>query len=116
MGCSQRDEPAAGQPLLFHQISYRRGTVYSARMSSDGKTIVYSAAWDGKPHSDLCCQQRISLNRALWTSSKLILLSVSSSGQLAILTGAKPLDHFRIWARWLPCPSAAARLGKFSRM
>jgi serine/threonine protein kinase len=32
---------------LFRPITYRRGTVYTARFTTDGTSIVYSAAWDG---------------------------------------------------------------------
>jgi eukaryotic-like serine/threonine-protein kinase len=31
----------------FRQLTFRRGTVSSARFTPDGQTIVYSAAWDG---------------------------------------------------------------------
>jgi serine/threonine protein kinase/Tol biopolymer transport system component len=77
----------------FHQVSYRRGTVYSARMSSDGKTVVYSAAWDGKPVQLYVASNEFPESRPLDVKQS-VLLSVSSSGELAILTGAKPLDHF----------------------
>src|SRR2546422_3466394 len=31
----------------FRQLTFRRGTVYSARFASDGQTVVYAAAWEG---------------------------------------------------------------------
>ena len=34
---------------LFRQMTFRRGTVYTARFSVDGSGIVYSAEWDGQP-------------------------------------------------------------------
>ena len=37
----------SSQPV-YHQLTYRRGTVYSARFAPDGQTIIYGAAWDGK--------------------------------------------------------------------
>ncbi len=33
----------------FHQLTFRRGGVVSARFTPDGKTVVYGAAWDGDP-------------------------------------------------------------------
>jgi eukaryotic-like serine/threonine-protein kinase len=33
----------------FTRLAYRRGSVWSARFSSDGQTVIYSAAWDGSP-------------------------------------------------------------------
>jgi Tol biopolymer transport system component len=41
-----RRQGQASQPL-YHQLTYRRGTVYAARFAPDGQTIIYSAAWDG---------------------------------------------------------------------
>src|SRR5438128_925577 len=35
------------QPTEFRQLTFRRGTIYSARFSSDGQTVVYAAAWEG---------------------------------------------------------------------
>jgi Tol biopolymer transport system component len=33
----------------FHRITFRRGFINSARFASDGQTIAYAAAWDGRP-------------------------------------------------------------------
>jgi WD40 repeat protein/predicted Ser/Thr protein kinase len=41
--------PAASVVPTFTRLSFRRGAVWSARFSSDGQTIIYSAAWDGRP-------------------------------------------------------------------
>ena len=30
-----------------------RGTIYSARLSSDGQTVVYAAAWEGAPRPEI---------------------------------------------------------------
>ena len=36
------------RPLpVYHQVTFRRGTVTAARFAPDGGTLVYSAAWDG---------------------------------------------------------------------
>ena len=34
---------------VYHPLTFRRGIVHSARFAPDGKTIIYSAAWEGKP-------------------------------------------------------------------
>src|SRR5579863_9294272 len=36
-------------PPLFHQLTFRRGSIESARFAPDGQTILYSAAWQGNP-------------------------------------------------------------------
>ena len=32
---------------VYHQVTFRRGTVSAARFAADGGTLVYSASWDG---------------------------------------------------------------------
>src|SRR6058998_247270 len=36
-------------PPLYRQLTFRRGSIRSARFAPDGQTILYSAAWQGKP-------------------------------------------------------------------
>jgi eukaryotic-like serine/threonine-protein kinase len=37
-------------PLLtYHQLTFDRGLVYAARFSPDGRSIYYSASWNGQP-------------------------------------------------------------------
>jgi Tol biopolymer transport system component len=36
-------------PPSFQQLTFRRGELYSARFAPDGQTVIYAAAWDGKP-------------------------------------------------------------------
>ncbi len=43
-----RKAPAATVPL-FRRLSFRRGTIYSARFTPDGKSLIYGAEWEGKP-------------------------------------------------------------------
>jgi eukaryotic-like serine/threonine-protein kinase len=76
-----------------HQVSYRRGTVYSARLSSDGKTIFYTAAWDGGPVQIYVASNEFPESRTIDVKQG-VVLSVSSSGELAVLTSARPIDHF----------------------
>src|SRR6266536_967295 len=33
----------------FQRLTFRRGYIFSARFAPDGRTVVYGAAWDGKP-------------------------------------------------------------------
>ncbi len=36
-------------PPTYRQLTFRGGTIRMARFAPDGKTIVYSAAWEGNP-------------------------------------------------------------------
>jgi Tol biopolymer transport system component len=37
----------------FRQLSFRRGSIYSARFASDGQTVVYAAAWEGASRPEI---------------------------------------------------------------
>ncbi len=42
--------PRVSQPTLsFHRLTYRPGNILDGRFSPDGKTVVYSASWEGAP-------------------------------------------------------------------
>ena len=70
-------------PPSFHQLTFRRGELVSARFAPDGQTILYSAAWDGKP-------MEIFQNRRERPESRPFglvgadVLSISRSGEMAI--------------------------------
>jgi len=36
-------------PPVFRQLTFRRGLLNSARFTDDGQTVVFGAAWEGKP-------------------------------------------------------------------
>jgi Tol biopolymer transport system component len=76
-------------PPLFRQLTFRRGTIFSARFAPDGHTIVYGAYWDGRP------VQLFSMRPESPESSPLPLpgadiLSISSAGEMALLLGRQP--------------------------
>jgi hypothetical protein len=39
--------PAA--PPFYHQLTFERGLIYSARFAPDGRSVYYSASWNGQP-------------------------------------------------------------------
>ena len=49
----------------YHPLTFRRGIVHSARFAPDGKTMIYSAAWEGKP-LDLYTTRPEVRNRNRW--------------------------------------------------
>src|SRR4029077_16292069 len=71
-------------PPIYHRLTFRRGAVYSARFAPDGHTIVYSAAWDGKPAEIFTGIPESSDHRSLGLSNAEIL-SISNTGELAVL-------------------------------
>ena len=78
----------------IQQLTFRRGTVDWARFTSDGKTVVYGAYWDGKPPEIFSTRLESQESRSLGLPPAR-LLAVSSRGELAILlTRQDDLDAY----------------------
>ncbi len=84
--------PPTSQPV-FRQVTFRRGTIYGARFAPDGKTIVYAAAWDGKPAEPFATQADSPESRPLGLSAA-TLVGVSSSSDLAVILRRRFLSGF----------------------
>jgi eukaryotic-like serine/threonine-protein kinase len=82
----------ASQPV-FRQVAFRRGTVYGARFAPDGKTIVYAAAWGGRPSELFATQAESPESRPLGLPSA-TLVGVSSGSELALLLRRRYLSGF----------------------
>jgi Tol biopolymer transport system component len=67
----------------FQRLTFRRGYIAAARFSSDGHTILYSAAWQGGPQQIFSTQPEQPESRSLGYPD-FALLSVSSLGEMAI--------------------------------
>ncbi|MCI4348371.1 MAG: serine/threonine protein kinase, partial [Thermoplasmata archaeon] len=68
----------------FHRLTFRPGTVASARFAPEGRTVVFSAAWEGKPVELFSTRMESSESRSLGYPPAL-LLGMSSASELAIL-------------------------------
>jgi len=82
--------PQAGQTdATFQRVTFRRGTVYSARFGPDGQ-IVYSAAWEGNAPVVYATSAARSGSRPLElaTPGYVRLVGTSERGDLAFLSGA----------------------------
>jgi Tol biopolymer transport system component len=67
----------------FHQLTFRRGEIVSARFAPDGRTILYSAAWEGGPMEVFSGSVEAPEFRPFGLAGS-EMLSVSHSGELAI--------------------------------
>jgi eukaryotic-like serine/threonine-protein kinase len=67
----------------FHQLTYRAGTVYSARFLPDGASLLYTASWEGG-QGQLFSGKYDSVE-ARSVASDMVMLSVSSKNQVAVL-------------------------------
>ena len=73
-------------PPSFQQMTFRSGTITSARFAPDGETVVFSAAWEGRP-SELFLVRRGSTEARSLGVPTAKLLSISRSGEMAISLG-----------------------------
>ncbi|MEP6470667.1 MAG: protein kinase [Acidobacteriota bacterium] len=73
-------------PPSFQQLTFRAGTITSARFAPDGETIVYSAIWEGLPPELFLVRRGSTESRALGLPAARVL-SISRSGEMAILLG-----------------------------
>jgi len=93
--------PAASQPKLS-RLTFRRGIVNAARFAPDGRTVVYSASWDGRP-SQLFLSRPDSPESLALDAPSAELLAISRSGELALSLRPSLLKHmmgeFRTLAR-----------------
>ena len=107
----------------FHEVTFRNGGILAARFAPDGQTIVYGAAWDGRPHEIFTTRFDSSDSRSIGLPPAQIF-SISSKGELAIslhpvnyaafalsgtlarvpLAGGAPRESVDnvLWADWAP--------------
>jgi Tol biopolymer transport system component len=78
----------ATPPPLYHLLTYRRGTIRMARFAPDGQTIVYSAAWEGRPTDVFTTRVGSPESRSLGLVGAEVL-AISSTGELAVLLDSK---------------------------
>jgi Tol biopolymer transport system component len=69
----------------FQQLTFRRGTIYGAAFAPDGQTIVYAAAWEGRPAELYTTTPQGPESRKLDVTlgERPQLLTVSQKGELA---------------------------------
>jgi Tol biopolymer transport system component len=71
----------------FERLTYRRGDISGARFSPDGQTVVFSAQWSNEPTAIFSMRPGSRESRHLDLPEGRIV-SISSSGEMAILLGA----------------------------
>ena len=113
---------AASNPT-FHEITFRNGTIWDARFAPDGQTIIYGAAWEGRPQEIFSTRFDSSDSRTIGLPPAQIL-AISSKGEMAVslhpgnfspftqagtlarvpLAGGAPREVLEniLWADWTP--------------
>ena len=77
-------------PPSYRQLTFRRGSIRSARFAPDGQTILYSAAWQGNPTDVFTARPEAPESRSMGLSHTQ-LMSVSSAAELAVLLDSKAI-------------------------
>ena len=90
---SMLKSPAKAEFAAYHPLTFRRGIVHSARFAPDGKTVIYSAAWEGKP-LDLYTTRPESPQSQEMEPKGAEVLAVSASGEMLLALQSRPRDAF----------------------
>ena len=91
-GFLARDATRRQNPPSFKRLTFRRGTVWTARFAPDGQTVVYSAAWENNPIEVYFTRPESPESRSLGLKNA-SLFGVSSSGELAVMLEARTTAH-----------------------
>jgi len=88
-------KPAAAQSAMpiYHPLTFRRGMVHAARFAPDGKTIIYSAAWEGKALQLFTTRPESPESHELEPAGADVL-AVSSTGEMALSLHSHPVAQF----------------------
>jgi dipeptidyl aminopeptidase/acylaminoacyl peptidase len=82
----------SSKPTSFTLLTYRQQSVFNALFTPDGKTVLFSAAPSGADPEIFAVNPDFPEPRSLGVKD-LHLLSISTKGELAVLTGAKFMNH-----------------------
>ena len=97
LGSMLMKAPASTDFAEYHPLTFRRGIVHSARFAPDGKTVIYSAAWEGKP-LDLYTTRPESPQSQQMEPKGADILAVSASGEMLLALHSKPRDSSFLYA------------------
>ena len=70
------------------RITFRQGSIQSARFTADGQSVIYSASFEGKPPEIFSTRPQSPESRAMGLAGS-ILLGVSPQGEMAVLLQAR---------------------------
>jgi serine/threonine protein kinase len=80
----------ASSEVTYHQLTFRKGTVLSARFAPDNRTVIYSAAWAGLA-PELFSTRADSIESRPLGLSQVDLLAISSQGEISVSLKPTPL-------------------------
>jgi eukaryotic-like serine/threonine-protein kinase len=87
----QRPVPTAFP--AYHPLTFRRGIVQSARFAPDGKTVIYSAAWEGGAINLFTTRPESPQSQEMQPKGANVL-AISSTGEMALALNSRARDAF----------------------
>jgi Tol biopolymer transport system component/predicted Ser/Thr protein kinase len=85
--------PQKPEFAVYHPLTFRRGIVQSARFAPDGKTVIYSAAWEGGQLNLFTTRPESPQSQEMEPSGANVL-AISASGEMLVSLRSKPRDAF----------------------
>jgi eukaryotic-like serine/threonine-protein kinase len=82
-------ERRSAEGITFRRMSFRPQAIFQAAFMPDGETIVYSAALEGNVPELFTIRPEYPEPRPLGLPTRTHLLSISSKGEMAVLTNAR---------------------------
>ncbi len=70
-------------PPSFRELTFQRGEIMNARFAPDGQTVIYAAAWEGRP-IEIFVSRLDSPEARPFGLAGADLLSISASGEMAV--------------------------------
>ena len=76
------------EPARFERVTFQRGYIKGARFAPDGQSVVYSAAWEGRPYEVFTSRIGGHNARSLELKNALVV-GISATGDVAVLTNVR---------------------------
>ena len=80
-------------PPAFQELTFRRGELYSARFAPDGQTVIYSAAWEGKPVEVFATRTDRPESRVFGLMGTDVM-AISKTGEMLVTLGRHVVEPF----------------------
>ena len=86
-------KPAPLMPPVYHQLTFRHGGIRMARFNSDGKTMLYSAAWEENPIEIFTTRPESPESKPFGLKGAEVE-SVSAQGEMAVLLRSRNIEPY----------------------
>ncbi len=80
-------------PPSFRELTFQRGEIFNARFAPDGQTVIYAAAWEGRPVEIFVSRLESPEARPFGLPSADVL-AISASGEMAVALNRRFLGPF----------------------